>query len=289
MKRLIFLLAAVLAGLLIYAPSWGEQKTLYEKQSAFSQIIVTEDENGLRTLLFEKGGARQSVVKVGDPDHLELPYAAVMLGALAFCDKPKRVLMIGLGGGTIPSFLRKHYPRMEIDIVEIDPAVVLVAKQFFGFREDRAMRTHVGDGRRFIEECKKTYDIIFLDAFGSENIPYHLATQEFLWHVRQALAPGGLAVGNVWARNSNPLYDSMVRTYQEAFNELYILEAKGSSNRILIALPRTARFQRDQLAERARKVSKQGRFRFDLSEAITNGFNYAQEKNPAGEVLKDKK
>jgi len=153
----------------------AERKILYQKDSPYNSITVAEDGRGLRTLLFENGGVRQSVVKVGDPDHLELPYTRVMPVALALVEKPQRVLIVGLGGGTIPSFLHKHYPKTTIDAVDIDPDVVTVAKKFFGFREDSTMRAHVADGRRFIEECRDPYDIIFLDAYGSENIPYHLA------------------------------------------------------------------------------------------------------------------
>ena len=88
----------------------AEPRTLYEKQSPYNTILVTEDDRGLRTLLFEKGGVRQSVVKVGDADHVELAYARVMPVGLAFVEAPRRMLIVGLGGGTIPSFLHKHYP-----------------------------------------------------------------------------------------------------------------------------------------------------------------------------------
>ncbi len=208
----------------------AEQTVLYEKASPYSTIIVTE-ENGLRTLRFEKGGARQSVVKLGDPDHLELPYARVAFAGLALCDEPRRIMIVGLGGGTLPSFLRKHYPHATIDAVDIDPDVVYVAKKFFGFREDDQMHAFVGDGREFVERFRQPYDVIFLDAFSSDSVPPHLTTQEFLRAVRRALKPNGVVVGNIWSRYSNPLYDSMVRTYQEVFDELYILDVPARATR----------------------------------------------------------
>src|SRR5216683_5765611 len=169
------------------------QTVIYEKASPYNTIIVTEDPKGMRTLLFERGGSRQSVVKPGDPDHLELPYARVALAGLALCEEPRRILVVGLGGATLPMFLRKHYPSAEIDIAEIDPDVVNVAKTFFGFREDERMRIHVGDGRRFIENIRQPrYDVIFLDAYGAHNVPEHLTTQEFLQAVRRALVPSGV-------------------------------------------------------------------------------------------------
>jgi len=260
---------------------------LYEGKSAFNNIVVTEDDSGLRTLLFEKGGARQSVVKPGDPDHLELPYARVAMTGLALCEGPRRVLVVGLGGGTIPMFLRKHYPQATIDAVEIDPEVVQVAKKFFGFREDSRMRVHTADGRRFIEQCRQPYDIIFLDAFGPDSIPRHLATVEFLQSVRRALTPRGLVAGNVWSRSTNRQYDAMVRTYQEVFSELCIIRVEGAGNRILIALPRAERVTRTDLSKRAAAISKQHGFRFDLGELVSWGFQAAGEKDPQSRILTD--
>lgn len=286
MTRLFF--HAVLFTLVALATlACASQTVLYDKASPYSTISVTEDEQGLRTLWFEKGGARQSVVKPGDPDHLELPYARVALAGLALCEEPRRILVVGLGGGTLPMFLHRHYPDATIDAVDIDPDVVYVAKTFFGFREDERMHAHVDDGRRFIEKIGQPYDVIFLDAFGSTNVPAHLATQEFLRAVRRAVKPSGIVVGNIWDRYSNPRYDSMVRTYQEVFDELFVLSVANAGNKILLALPRKQVLDRDELTRRARKVSTAGQFRFDLGDLVSYGFEHAHEKNPVARVLRD--
>jgi len=281
---------AFLAVLLSFASlAAAQDKILYQKQSPYSLVVVTEDDQGMRTLRFGTGGVRQSVAKVGDPDHLELPYAPVMLSGLALCPEPKRVLVVGLGGGSIPSFLHKHYPKTRVDAVEIDPVVVEVAKQFFGLNEDETLKTYVQDGRQFIEERPNTYDIIFLDAFGSESIPYHLATREFLQAVRRSITAQGVVLADVWGPGANRLYPSMVRTYQEVFDELYVLEVQGSANKILIALPKKLRVSREELAQRAGAISKQKQFRFDMAELVTYGYQYADEKDPTSQVLLDKK
>jgi spermidine synthase len=286
MIRRPFLYAGIFMFVSLVVLVRADQVLVYEKTGAFGTVLVT-DENGLRVLRFERGGARQTVVKLGDPEHLELPYARVALTSLALCDEPRRMLVVGLGGGTLPMFLRKHYPTAEIDAVDIDPEVVYVAKRYFEFREDSRMRVHVGDGREFIERYRQPYDLIFLDAFSSDSVPAHLTTQEFLRAVRRALKPGGVVVGNVWSRASNPLYDSMIRTYQEVFDDLYILEVPGAGNRILLALPRRQTLSRDELAARASRVSTAQQFRFDLGELAAAGFQHAREKNPQGRVLTD--
>ena len=185
-------------------------------------------------------------------------------------------------------FLRKHYPAAAIDVVEIDPDVVDVAQRFFGFREDARMHAHVGDGRQFVENARQPhYDIIFLDAFGAHEVPEHLTTQEFLQAARRALMPNGVVVSNLWRPASNPLYDSMVRTYQEAFDELFILDVPGDVNNILLALPRRRSLSQSELALLAGRISAAKRFRFDLGELVEHGFLHAREKNQNGRVLRD--
>ena len=289
MNRRPFLagLFACVALLALVALARAGETVLYEKASAYSTIVVTEEENGVRALRFGRNGARQSVVKLGDPDYLALPYVQVALVGLALSEEPGRFLVVGLGGGTLPMFLRKYYPNAAIDAVDIDPAVVDVAKKFFGFREDDLMNAHVGDGRRFIEKLRQPYDVIFLDAFGSNSIPAHLTTREFLQAVRRAVKPGGGVVGNLWGAGYNRLYDSMVRTYQEVFDELYILDVRDAGNKILLALPRKQPLSRDELTLMASKVSTARRFRFDLGDLVHYGYLHAREKNQRGRVLRD--
>ncbi len=280
--------AASFAFAALSVPGCTAQTVIYEKASPYNTIIVTEDHKGMRTLLFERGGGRQSVVKPGDPDHLELPYARAALAGLALCEEPRRMLVVGLGGGSLPMFLRTHYPAATIDVAEIDPDVVNVAKKFFGFIEDERMRAQLGDGRQFIENARQAdYDIIFLDAFGARDVPKHLTTQEFLQGVRRALVPSGVAVANVWRPASNPLYDRMARTYQEVFEELFILDVPGDVNNIFLALPRVQPLDQGELALLARKISTAKRFRFDLGERVEHGFSHAREKNPQTRVLRD--
>ena len=287
MSRPLLFRFALFALLALAALAHAEDKILYEKAGAFGTIVVTEENDGMRVLRFGRSGARQSSVKPGDPDHLELPYARTVLVGLALCEEPRRVLVVGLGGGTLPMFLRKHYPHAVIDAVDIDPDVVYVAKEFFGFREDERMRAHVADGRKFIEQNTDAYDVIFLDAFGSNSVPAQLTTQEFLRAVRRALKPDGVVVGNVWDRAFNPLYDSMVRTYQEVFDDLFILNVRYAGNMIVLALPRLQTLSSDELAQRASKLSSAGQFRYDLGVEVNHGFLHARTKFANGKVLRD--
>ncbi len=285
----VAVLATLLAlGSCALEPVRSGDRILYEKESAYNEIVVKEDERGLRSLHFGRDSGFQSVVKVGDPDHIELPYARTMLVGLAFVDTPRRMLVVGLGGGTIPAFLHEHYPEAMIDVVEIDPDVAMVARKYFGFLEDAGLAVHVEDGRAFIERCAQPYDLIFLDAYGKDFIPYHLATREFLLAVRRALRPGGAVVGNVWSSRSNPLHDSMLRTYQDVFQDLYRFDVRDKGNKIFVALPRAGAISRDSLAAGARKISTSGRFRFDLGGEVEYGYHRETTRAISDPVLKDR-
>ena len=286
MKRVqlavVLLVLTQLAGL-----TAAEERLLEQRKSAYNEILVSEDEQGLRVLRFEPGGARQTVVKPGDPEHLELPYARLMPIGLALAERPQRVLIVGLGGGTIPSMFRKYLPDLQIDTVELDPEVVQVAKQYFGFREDSAMRAYVQDGREFIEQRENRYDVIILDAFSADSIPYALTTREFLVAVRRALKPRGLVVGNIWSRGSNWMYDSMVRTYQEVFDDVYIVDIGGAGNKLVIGLTWNGRLDRQRAAQRAAEFSRRLGLRYELGRLVEYGFRPPGDDGVNGRVLRD--
>jgi len=281
-------LAATLLALALIAPAVAGESVLHERKALFGTIVVTDEGDGTRALRFGRHGARQSVVKLGDPDELVLPYTHVALAALALSGEPRRILVVGVGGGTLPAFLHRQYPAAEIDAVDIDPEVVNVAREYFGFREDALLRAHVSDGRKFIESATRPYDLIYLDAFGTTAVPPHLTTREFLRAVRRIIKPDGVVVGNLWFRQFNPLYDSMVHTYRAVFDEVAVLQVVGTGNRILFALPRKGKgLERGEFARLAREVSTERRFRFDLGDLVDKGFNAADASGAGGRLLLD--
>lgn len=272
MRRKQTLALLLLWALCLSGVAAAAERLLLETKSPYNTILVSEDDRGLRILRFEPGGARQSVVKPGDPDHLELLYTRAMPIAFAFVERPRSVLVVGLGGGTIPSFVRKHYPEASIDAVDIDPGVVEVAKSHFAFREDDKMHAHVEDGRRFIERTGRRYDVIFLDAFGADSVPYSLVTQEFLRSVRHALAPRGAVIANIWGPGYNSLYDSMLRTYAAVYDQVSIVDIQGAGNKILIALPWMPAPAKREVVQRARELTRRLALRADLGDIVERGF-----------------
>lgn len=108
-----------------------------------------------------------------------------------------RVLFVGGGGFTAPQRFRALYPNVTVDVVEIDPAVIHTATEYFGLREGPRLRVHRGDGRAFLRETNATYDLIVLDAYRADRVPFHLTTVEFFELARSHLDADGMLVANV--------------------------------------------------------------------------------------------
>ncbi len=259
-------------------PMETEDKILVFRHSAFNLIMLTENANGLRTLRFSEDGLRQSIVNRFDPEFLGLPYAKILVQGLAFAHEPKRLLILGLGGGNLPRFFQKVFPAMTIDVVEVDPDVLSVAREFCGLREDERLRVHVEDGRDFIERHQSEYDAVILDCFDAESVPEHLLTQEFLREVRASLSPGGIAIANVWGRNDNRLYEHMLLTYRSVFEQVYVLDVPDAGTKVFVAIAAHGQMTREQILGRIQAFPIQRtaadapvRFRHSDLEKIENG------------------
>jgi len=265
----------------------SEERVLVARHTGFNQVVVTENRFGVRTLRFGHEGVCQSMVKVGDPEHLELPYTMVLPLCLGFVETPRRALIVGLGGGAVPMFLHRHLPDLAVEVVELDPGVLEVACEFFGFAEDSRMRVWIEDGRDFIEGCAGGYDLVILDGFDSESIPGHLRTLEFLEAVKRVLVPGGIAVANVWGRSFNTLYADMLRTYSAAFGTVYVLDVEGPGTKIFIGCPQHRSVSRAQLVVRAAEISERYGFQHALADALAGFRPAGEERVGQGCVLRD--
>jgi spermidine synthase len=258
-----------------------------EREGRFGPVVVLEDAEGLRRLRFGRDGVDQSAVRPGDPDHLEFAYIRHLTAALALAPRPHRVLFVGLGGGTLPMFLRRHNPDARVDIVELDPAVVDCATGFMGFVPDGRMTVHVADGRAFLEASRERWDLIVLDAYGADNIPYALATRAFLTTVAARLAPGGLVAANLWGEAVNPLYGGMLATWDAVFSEVHVLAPVGSDSRVLLAFGDRRGLTLDALIEASRALRKAWGLRFDLPDAVASAWMPRERWPRRSAVLED--
>ncbi|HIA59158.1 MAG TPA: spermidine synthase [Gammaproteobacteria bacterium] len=211
-------------------------ETIHQERSIYRDIMVVQ--NGYRRCLVfnvHRGDRNQTCVEVNDRDRLVFSYTRMSFAGLLLQPQPETILVAGLGGGSIPMTLNNLFPEAKIDVVEIDQAVVNVAKEYFFFEENDNMKVTVKDARVFVKRAAlsgRKYDYIVLDAFGGDYIPEHLLTREFLGEVKTIMAVDGVLVANTFS--TSRFYDHESVTYQDVFNEFFNFKLPTSGNRIII-------------------------------------------------------
>ena len=154
--------------------------------------------------------------------------------ARAYTPQVERVLCIGLGVGIVPmQFVREG---VAVDVAEINPAVVPVAREFFGCEPDR-LNLFLDDGRRFVNRTTNRYDAVILDAFLGDSSPSHLMSREAFTAMRRILKPGGVLVINSFA-DFHPRQDffgcSLDKTLKSVFASV-LIHSTGRGNVFFVA------------------------------------------------------
>jgi spermidine synthase len=212
--------------------------TLYEGDSIYHHITISQN-GGERCMIFgRKRDLRQTCVNLAKPDDSIFEYTAMMFAGFLFRPDAKKVCLIGLGGGYVPTVFRMHLPQVQLQSVEVDPLVEKLAKQYFSFAVPAGQTLAIDDGRQFLKKSRERYDQIWLDAFNSDYIPAHMTTKEFLKLVRSRLNEGGIVVQNVFGGNN--LYDAQIATFRSVFAKVFVFEGQKSGSCIIIASDRPA-------------------------------------------------
>ncbi|MCA9794748.1 MAG: fused MFS/spermidine synthase [Candidatus Eremiobacteraeota bacterium] len=234
--------------LLLLAHLAGAEELLFEKKGPFGTVLVTQD-GSLRALKFKRpeGAIEQSRLDLRRPEYLSYEYTRKQLLGLVFVPRPRKVLVVGLGGASLTRALAHLLPEARIDSLEIDPVVVEAARQFFLYQEGPRLRTFVDDARQHLEKSTEVYDLILLDAFDGLDVPEHLRTLEFYQLLRQRLAPGGAVVANLHLRS--PLYASDRNTLAGAFPQTYGFQS--AAQRVVVGHNAEQALSRESLLERA--------------------------------------
>jgi spermidine synthase len=199
-------------------------KVLTRIRSPFNDILVIEREN-LREMWFQGNGRfyLQTRIDLDRPRDLALVYTRLLLAPLIWNPNPSRILLIGLGGGVLPRFLNDVYPDIAIDVVEVDPRVTELARRYFNFKESPHLRVFEDDGRAFVKQRGRKYDMVFLDAFKGGAVPYHLKTVEFYREIAQSLKEDGILVTNLYGK-SNALKPRDRKTLESVFHRISFFE-----------------------------------------------------------------
>lgn len=240
------------------------QELLAQVESEYNNIYVYREgpyvtmQFGLNDKIYT-----ESKMAVGNERELPVPYTRLMTLGLAYADRSDAILMIGLGGGRTSWYLHKHLPAAAIHAVEIDPAVVELAKEYFAIREEAGFRVTEGDGRLALSRSDETYDIVLVDAYRGPYIPFHLLTRQFYELVEERMNDGGCVVQNI--DPTSMVFDSAVATISAVFDHVDLYRALG--NTVLVAYD-GERKSAAELRERAQAMQAEHDFYHRLPELL---------------------
>ena len=234
-----------------FLANWRVRKPAQDPDTAY-----VSERYGVRTLHIGSDTV-QSAMRLARPYDLELSYTRSMMAFLLFLPKPRHMLMIGLGGGSLAKFVHRRMPATQVTVVEVSAQVVAIARHYFYVPLDAPrLQIIVADGAEYMRRQDISADVIALDGYDADAHAEELTSQTFYSACRDRLTPGGVLVVNLWS--GDKLFKTLLRRIESAFPDgTLCLPAERPGNIIVLAfrdrpqpVPWTA------LAERAKALER---------------------------------
>jgi len=250
---------------------------IYEQESLYNYIQVTQLPDGTRELILNEGQAIHSIYYPNPKTVLTGWYWDYFLAAPYFNagftpQKLHRVAIIGLAAGTIAHQFTKVYGQVSIDGVEIDPSIVDVGRKYFAMNEPN-LHVHIQDGRTYLETTQAQYDVVAIDAFQQPYIPFQLTTHEFFSTIRSHLSSTGVvALNTAHTPHDYRLVQAFVNTMSKVFPSVYVFDVPGTFNTEIMATvqPTSITTFRQNLAQFT-PSSIMGQVASEVSAVVTQG------------------
>lgn len=238
-------------------------RSLYTARSKFHTLRVV-DEGSRRLLYFARNP--QTQMQRDTPGGGGLEYTTCVHCIRALTASLRNVLFIGLGGGGLPKEFLEDYPETQVDVVEIDPVVVEVARTYFALPRSPRLRVVVADGREFVRRTRRRYDFLLVDAYCNDRrgrllIPPHLTTVEFIREAAARLTDTGWLSYNVTGvakEPGGPMVRAVLETLAVEFPYRCLVETRQDENVVLFG-------------NRATKVPSRPEFRCRVQRLLTTG------------------
>ncbi|MBF0589986.1 MAG: fused MFS/spermidine synthase [Magnetococcales bacterium] len=192
-------------------------------------VVQSTSTDQKKTHLLYHDGLWQNFATADGTSLTPFTYALEWLGVIGARDA-RHALVMGLGAGIVPDRLAKR--GIEVDIVEINPAFIRVAKEFFNFHPERH-RIFLEDARTFVARCPKMYDLVVVDIFQGDGAPLHVVTQEFFQDLKRCMKPGAAVVMNsLYDESKDQAYKMFLATIRSEFGPFLFFHAPNEEKRI---------------------------------------------------------
>ena len=202
------------------------EKIIYRHSDSDFGVVVVADKNRARYLKFGNH-IKQGGMDLNNPGAVYLEYQRAMLAI--FEEKSfARCLCLGLGAGSIPKYIHQNGLCQRVDVVEINPVVIDVARSYFGLPEE--VTVHNVDALDFIDGTSMRYDLLFVDLFDKAGTPIKFKALSFYRRLYGVLKTGGVVVVNMWSSDFGDLL--LEEKLGSVFDEVQVV--KASRNHITI-------------------------------------------------------
>ena len=228
-------IGAVLLGSLFSTVSEARKNVLYETDGLYEKIVIYDREYQGRPARFLRQDWSSSSAMFLDSEELVYDYTKYYALYKILTPDPKEALVIGAGAYSVPKALLSELPDVHVDVVDIEPALVELGKLFFRVPDDPRLTHHIEDGRRFLHDSTKEYDLIFLDVYVS-SVPAHFATKEFFEIAKSKLELDGILIANIvgdLSRSGPSFVFAEMRTLQSVFEHSYFFAVQSPASQEL--------------------------------------------------------
>jgi spermidine synthase len=229
------LVLAVVAAQFAAAPVVDADTIVYQSDGLYQQITIYEGAylgRPARFLLLDRSESGAMFLDSSDPVDLVYDYTKYYSLYKIFTPRLRNALVLGGGAYSIPKALLHEVPAVIVDVAEIEPSFLELAKRYFGAADSPRLRNYVEDGRRFLQESDTQYDLIFGDVYYSYfSVPPQFTTREFFALARSRLRGEGVFIANMigdLSRREPSLIMAEIRTFQTVFPNSYFFAVESA-------------------------------------------------------------
>jgi spermidine synthase len=193
-----------------FLAKWRLRKPAEDAETAY-----VSERFGVRTLHIGSDTV-QSAMRIANPHDLELSYTRSMMGFMLFNERPQRVLMIGLGGGSLAKYIYHRLPWASTRVIEINPQVVAIARHYFHVpQDDERFAVMVGDGADHVARAQDEPDLMIVDGYDAESHVEELSSKTFYEACCRRLGAQGILVVNLWGGDRG--FNETLKRIESAF------------------------------------------------------------------------
>ncbi len=219
---------------LLHEPPWARAGELRAQllDESYPKPFVVDD--GKSRFLYFNVRLMQSEISLKAPNDLAIRYTQKMMAFLLFQPRPKRVALIGLGGGSLVKFCYHRMPGTHMTAVELDPDVIAFRDTFLVPPGNERLQIVTGDGAEFVASTEKGLDVLLVDAFDKTGFAPALANREFFENAYTKLAGNGVLVINLAGEKDS--YAGLIGEVMHVFDDqVIVISVPDDGNHVLYA------------------------------------------------------